>query len=273
MRKLHLLTAALAATVTLTACRTTERGSGASAASALGPPSSDRTLAVLWFQQAAERRALSCQAFNIARQRLDEAIAQRKPEDKLAVVVDIDETILDNSPLEAALSKNGQPYTDAAWKAWSHRGIAKALPGAQPFLTYAASNNVEVFYVSNREVDEFDATRDNLIAERFPMVDAEHLRLKEFSEKGKERRRRDIAASHKIVLLMGDSLGDFAGIFEGQKAAARDQLTEENREKFGLEFIVLPNPMYGAWEDCLYPKGLSDAQKAEFRRSLLQTAP
>src|SRR5581483_2960632 len=153
MRKALFLSAALAATAALTACRTTERRAVASAATPVGPPSSDRTVAVLWFQQAAERRALSYQAFNIARERLDEALAQRRPEDKLAVVMDIDETILDNSPLEAALSQNGQPYTDAAWKGWSRRGIAKPLPGAQPFLAYAASNNVEVFYVSNREAD------------------------------------------------------------------------------------------------------------------------
>ncbi|HWD20622.1 MAG TPA: 5'-nucleotidase, lipoprotein e(P4) family [Verrucomicrobiae bacterium] len=258
----------LAAPLGLASC-----GTPAPRARPVSPEASvDRTVAVLWFQAAAEMRALYYQAFNIARERLDAALARRTGDDKLAVVVDIDETILDNGPLEASLVKNHQPFRMELWKQWSQRGVAEALPGAQPFLTYAASNRVDVFYVSNRNVDEFDATARNLREKHFPMVDAQHLLLSQGHE-GKEPRRRNIAGKYNVVLLMGDNLGDFSGIFERQTPETRGALTDENREKFGRIFIVLPNPMYGGWEDALYPPGLSEEQKAALRRSVLRSEP
>ena len=233
------------------------------------PIEQDRTVAVLWWQSAAEARALYYQAFNIARQRLDEALLRRIPSENLAVIVDLDETVIDNGAFEGTLVKEGRPFSDKDWNSWSLRGEAGALPGAQPFLAYAASNNVSVFYISNRHTGELEATARNLKALHFPTVDAEHLLLQAGKE-GKEPRRRKIAADYKIVLLMGDNLGDFAGFFERQPAASRLQLTDENRANFGRIFIVLPNPMYGGWEDCLYPPGLTERQKSDLRRSLVR---
>lgn len=232
---------------------------------------SDRVMAVLWFQRAAEARALYFQAYNIARERLDTALAQRQGEEKLAVIMDIDETILDNSPLEADLIKTGKTFSEKSWREWVSQCQARALPGAQPFLAYAASNNVEVFYVSNRNATDFDDTARNLQAQHFPMVDAEHLLLQQAHE-GKEPRRQELGRKYNIVLLMGDNLGDFTDVFDRQNSDVRSNLADENREKFGRLCIVLPNPMYGTWENCLYPPAVqTDQQRSGLRQELLKS--
>jgi 5'-nucleotidase (lipoprotein e(P4) family) len=262
----------LAASLVLTSCKSTS----VPAFSRENPvgdknTSSDRGIAVLWFQRAAEARALYFQAYNIARERLDAALAWRQGEEKLAVIMDIDETVLDNSPLEADLIKTGKTFSEKSWKEWVSQCQARALPGAQPFLAYAASNKVEVFYVSNRNSNDFDDTARNLRAQHFPMVDAEHLLLQQAHE-GKEPRRQEIGRKYKIVLLMGDNLGDFTDIFDKQTSEVRSGLADENRDKFGSLFIVLPNPMYGTWEDCLYPPGIqTDQQKSDLRWELLKS--
>lgn len=231
----------------------------------------DHTLAVIWFQQAAEARALYYQAFNIAGDRLSEAIANKSPDDRLAVIVDIDETVLDNSPYQAYLIKHDSSYTPASWKDWTDQSAAGALPGAQQFLATAVSNHVAVFYISNRGTNEFTSTARNLIARGFPMVDSDHLLL-QASHEGKEPNRMKVARNYKIVLLMGDQLGDFSTIFDRGNYTGRSEQVDALRNEFGHEFIALPNPMYGRWEDGLYQgKQLNETQKAELRRSLLKS--
>lgn len=263
--------AILAGTVFLISCKTNPgNGNQAGEHASRKSVSSDLGMAVLWYQNAAEARALYYQAYNLAQERLDEAIAHRQAGEKLAVVVDIDETILDNSPMEADLVKTGKGFSPERWEQWVSLSKARALPGAQPFLRSAVSNNVEVFYVSNRTTNEFDWTAKNLMAQGFPTVDAEHLLLQS-SHEGKEPNRQKIRGKCKIVLLMGDNLGDFTNIFDKISSDERSQLADDNREKFGRLFIVLPNPMYGTWETSLYPPGQTDEQKAALRHKLLKS--
>lgn len=257
-----------------TSCSTAPRPAGSIPTASDGSTSSgpdDHTLAVIWFQQAAEARALYYQAFNIAGDRLAEAIANKSPDDRLAVIVDIDETVLDNSPYQAYLIKHDRSYTPASWKDWTDQSAAGALPGAQQFLATAVSNHVAVFYISNRGTNEFDSTSRNLIAQGFPKVDLDHLLL-QASHEGKEPNRMKVAKDYKIVLLMGDQLGDFSTIFDRGNYAGRSEQVDALRNEFGRKFIALPNPMYGRWEDGLYQgKQLNEKQKAEFRRELLRS--
>ena len=228
-------------------------------------------MAVLWCQYAAEARALYYQAYNLARDRLDAAIAQGDPQDRLAIIVDIDETILDNSPFEAFLIRTGSPFTPELWSEWTAQCRNQALPGAQPFLVYAASRGVEVFYLSNRGNDEFEATARNLKALHFPMVDFNHLLLNK-DGLGKEPNRRKVGQEYKIVLLMGDNLGDFSAVFDKQGYADRFQLTDANQAEFGRRFIMLPNPIYGDWENSLYSShDLDENGKIKMRRELLKS--
>ncbi|CAN5644404.1 hypothetical protein BH24ACI2_BH24ACI2_03570 [soil metagenome] len=125
---------------------------------------------ILFMQKAAEYRALTYQAFNIAKMQLDEDFNKKnfkklpRAEQKMprAVVVDIDETVLDNSPAQAYLVKNRLPFTLPNWYAWGEMRSAKAIPGAVDFLNYASKKGVKVFYVSNRDEVQKQATIDNL---------------------------------------------------------------------------------------------------------------
>jgi 5'-nucleotidase (lipoprotein e(P4) family) len=228
--------------------------------------------AILWTQTSAEKAALSYQAFSLARLRLDQDFrANRNRRVKRAVIVDVDETVLDNSRYQAKLAKEQKPFEAKTWTDWCNRAEATALPGAVEFLRYANSRGVRVFYITNRRVGEKDGTARNLRALGFPDVNDDTL-LVRTDGSTKEPRRQSVAAKYRIVLLMGDNLNDFAEVFEKSKTIdSRLTAAEQNKNQFGSRFIVLPNPMYGAWEDAVYGEGRStDEQKAEKRRMTLR---
>ena len=240
------------------------------------PPDAGRDdyliMSVLWYQRSAEMRALYYQAFNIARLRIDADIAQNKGTRKRAVVVDIDETILDNSPHSGKLIKENQVFP-FAWKEWIDKAEAEPLPGAAEFLNYAASKGYNVYYVSNRSAKgETEGTVENLKKKGFPQVVPEHVMLRE-NESSKEVRRTAISKTDDIVLLMGDNLNDFASMFERKGMVERSAEADKARDEFGKRFIVLPNPMYGDWEGAVleYRRGLSDKEKADLRMAALKS--
>ena len=235
--------------------------------------------AILFMQKAAEFRALCYQAFNVAQMNLDADFDKKnvkklpKAERKMtrAVVVDIDETVLDNSPHQAELIKNRMPFTPAVWTAWVNRREAKPIPGAVEFLKYANSKGVRVFYVSNRNEAEKQGTIDNLKAAGFPDVSEETV-LVRTTESGKEARRQIILAKHRIVLLMGDNLNDLSNVYERKNVADRFVEVDKTREQFGRRFIVLPNAMYGDWEGAIYEYGrLNEVEKTAKRLAALES--
>lgn len=232
--------------------------------------------AVLYQQTAAEYRALAYQAFNWARVVLDGDVKTSKKLPKVerkkqrAVVVDIDETVLDNSPAQAHLIKTRTGFDSKNWYAWGEMRKAKAIPGAVEFLNYAVSQGVKVFYVSNRDEVQKQATIDNLKSVGFNDVSAENVVLRT-TESSKEVRRDTISEKYRIVILMGDNLDDFSDVFEKKNINDRFGETDKLRGMFGNKFIVLPNAMYGTWENAVYNYGrLTDAQKAEKRANSMQ---
>lgn len=231
--------------------------------------------AVLYQQKAAEYRALAYQAFNWAKIVLDDdnktSKKLPKPERKKprAVVVDIDETVLDNSPAQAYLVKNRLPFDIKGWYAWGEMRKAKAVPGAVDFLNYAVSKGVKVFFVSNRDDVQKAATVDNLKNVGFQDVSTDNVMLRT-SESSKEARRQTILQKYRIVILMGDNLDDLSNVFEKKSIMDRFAETDKARAMFGNKYIVLPNPSYGTWESAIYEyEQLNDAQKAEKRESSL----
>lgn len=211
-------------------------------------------LAASWYSHSAEMRACYYQAYNIAQLRLDNYLD--KVTDKLkkrAIVIDIDETVLDNTPFEIKCIETGKGYSGDSWIKWTGQGKAKALPGALEFLKYAKSKNVDVFYVSNRKLPERQSTLENLDSLGFPYADTTHLVMRT-KESSKEDRRLRIAIDYEIIMFIGDNLADFDGIFDKRGEDLGFSLVEQNKSKFGNTFIMLPNPMYGEWEMALYPK-------------------
>ena len=240
-------------------------------ASEPSPPSAnDQSVgAVLWFQSSAEAQALYYQGYHLARIRLSEEL-RNKQAAPLAVVVDIDETVLDNSPHQARLIRTNRVFP-AFWDEWIDRADARALPGAVEFLRFADSNRVAVFYVSNRDERMLGSTMKNLERCGFPQVKAEHFFL-QTKESSKAERRRRIAEGYSIVLLIGDNMNDFSEVFEGKSPTERSSITHGMKDRFGEKFIILPNPAYGDWENAVfgYRRGLSVADKNRLRIEALQ---
>lgn len=226
-------------------------------------------MATLFQQKAAERRALSYQAFNIAKLRLDNELRKARVTKTLAVVVDIDETVLDNSPFEAKGILENSDYP-MYWDDWCNIADARPLAGSVEFLNYAKSKGVVVFYITNRRIKLLDATLKNLKLEGFPFADPEHV-LMRTDGSNKDPRRKIVEANHHIVLLMGDNLGDFMHVFDDRKVDERFKLTDKYKADFGSKFIVLPNPMYGSWVNDLYNNDhdLSKEEKIELLKKQL----
>ena len=203
---------------------------------------------VLWQQNAAEFRALSYQSYALARLQLDRVLGDRQyAGKKLAVVADLDETVLDNSPYNAMLIKKDVQYSKSSWIAWGEKTEADSIPGCVSFFNYAADKGVAAFYISNRDNTQLEVTIENLKKLGLPYGDADHILLRTEGS-GKEPRRMKVAQDHTIVLLLGDNLSDFSEVFDGLGTQRRNGLVDSLRNEFGTRFIVFANPMYGDWE-------------------------
>ncbi|MEP7143851.1 MAG: 5'-nucleotidase, lipoprotein e(P4) family [Ferruginibacter sp.] len=225
----------------------------------------------MWQQKAAEYKALCYQAFNIARLRLD-AILLQPHNLPLAIVTDIDETVLDNSPYTVHQVLHESGYAENSWIEWTARSECDTIPGGLSFLKYASSKDVQVFYITNRVAEEKEPTLKNLQRWNFPNADQEHLFLRQ-TISGKEPRRGIVAQKHEIVMLLGDNLSDFSAAFDKQPFEKRDAAVTNNASLFGNRFIVLPNVAYGDWEGALYNFNykLTPAQKDSIIQLQLKT--
>lgn len=231
---------------------------------------SGKLWASLWQQRAAEYDALCFQAYNIAKLRLDKSVSEShsKP---LAIVTDIDETVLDNSPNAVQQALQGKDFEQEAWYKWTSKAACDTIPGSTSFFKYAASKGVTIFYITNRDEREREATLRNLQKYDFPNADNGHLLLKQ-TNSGKEIRRAAVLKTHEIILLIGDNLSDFTSLFDKKPEQERTIVAQNQSENFGKLFIVLPNATYGDWENAIfkYNYQLSPAQKEEIIKNSLQ---
>ncbi len=203
-------------------------------------------LATLWYQKSAEMRALSYQCFRNAEIALAENLAWAGRTKPAAVVLDIDETLLDNSPFQGWQVTENKAFNNQDWTRWVELARAEPLPGAVDFTRYADSLGVEVFYVSNRTVQEMGPTITNMAALGFADADSVHMFLKE-STSSKVERRALIEKDYEIILLVGDNLADISGVYEKRGSDFGFDAVDADRPLFGTRYIVLPNPMYGNW--------------------------
>ncbi len=228
----------------------------------------DNLNAVLWMQTAAEYEAVVRGTYAAARTQLDAALLDpswtalpageasdgfesRPP----AIIVDADETMIDNSPFQArgVLAKDDKEgFVYANWLAWVNERRALALPGAVEFARYAASKGVTIYFVTNRDAPaETEATIANLRSLGFPIAeDASNILLRGDTRapaREKSERRRWVAARHRVLLLLGDNLGDFMdGVNTG--VAERRAMIEKYAGWWGVRWFMQPNPTYGSWE-------------------------
>ena len=209
------------------------------------------TYSVMWHQNSGEYKALCRQAFYLAKKRLLEIHEQKGGFDfnSPAVIVDVDETILDNSPYFAKLALENKVFTSESWKEWTSMHTAEFVPGALDFLHYAKNLDFPVYFVSNRNVDEVESTIRNLNNLGYAVNDPS-LFLFSDGNRDKTQRRSKVSEEHEIVLLIGDNLLDFSEAFGEHIDTRHGDEAEKQRELmklFGEKFIILPNSMYGEW--------------------------
>lgn len=223
----------------------------------------------LWTQTAAEYEGTARQAYVLAEVMMKRALVdstwtasieqaedgsgsyREKPP---AVVLDVDETVLDNSPYQARLILDDEAYGSESWKSWVREEAASGVPGALTFTQTAVRNGVQVLYLTNRDADVEASTRDNLTVLGFPVDDAPDAVLTQGEKNGwesKTARREWVAERYRILLLVGDNFGDFASEVD-TSLAARQRKSQSFQKYWGTRWIVLPNPQYGSWEGALY---------------------
>jgi 5'-nucleotidase (lipoprotein e(P4) family) len=226
---------------------------------------------ILWQQTAAEYRALCYQAFNIARLRIDSIIQGNPGKTDLAIVTDLDETILNSSNVSAQVIKTGRNINPQEWLQWTKNTEPPTVPGAVEFLQYAGSKGAHIFYISNRDVKGLQFTVSILQRLKLPDADTSHM-LFLSNDFSKESRRQTVMKNYDVVMLLGDNLNDFMQVFEDKTIAERLNETDKVKEEWGKKFIVLPNAAYGEWENALYNYNdtLPFDQKMIKLKSLLQ---
>jgi acid phosphatase len=263
------LCAALGA-LTLTGCASAPAPAGPPRvpAPAVSEPSAaaanDQLDALAWFQTAEEARRLSQSVFVAAARALDDALADpswsalgqgaEAAALPAAVIADVDETLLDNSALQARFVAEGIRFDERIFAAWVEAGEAEAVPGAREFAELLRRRGVTLFYVTNRDDEREAATRRNLERAGFALSGEPDVVLTrgERPEWGsdKESRRQEVARAHRVLLLLGDDLNDFVSAY-GASLDERRRLAEAASARWGTSWFVLPNPLYGSWERAL----------------------
>ena len=273
---MRLLALSLASAVLLGGCAsapiaTTAAPAPAEAPAPLAPPADDSLNATVWFQTSVERDLVYTAIYRAAGQRLDAALRDKRwdalPKEERsndpsklppAIIVDIDETVLDNSPSQVRQIRDRRGFNEAAWGEWVNERKARPLPGAIEFLTAAAKQGVTVFYISNRDASLAEATLANLRQAGFPLKDlGQFLGLGTVVEgceqQGSEKacRRQLVARKYRVLMQFGDQVGDFVQIVANTRDGRREAIAPY-QAWIGERWWPLPNPLYGSWEPALF---------------------
>lgn len=257
----------------------------------------ERLNGVLWLQTSAEYQAIAAVTFRQAATRVLEltkqfhagknvasaAIEQPGENTKrlpAAVIVDIDETLLDNSPMSAELIEERVGWDDKVWTEWVERRQADYIRGAAEFVEKVRAAGVEVFFVTNRKVSEQSCTIEDM--RPIVVTDDQLLASGEYDHESgqvwkneKTTRRAAIARTHWILAMVGDDLADFIpGVREGVTPEQRAAAMERNLDRFGDRWFLLPNPVYGSWEFAIVnPRDKDGSQLGDKHRKLRRFPP
>jgi acid phosphatase len=221
-------------------------------------------MSVLYQQTAAERLAGSLQTFRSAKQALDKALldpawsalpGQNVQGKKPAIIVDVDETVLDNTAYEARMILDGTKYPEG-WISWGKEAAATEVPGAKNFLNYAASKGVTIFYVTNRVVELKEATKKNLTNLSIhwdQTMETVLMRGENNWDSDKGPRRTLVGNEYRVLLMVGDNLGDFVDAKDNNLSPSnRANIVEDYADYWGAKWFMLQNIAYGDWEGALY---------------------
>lgn len=255
-----------------------------------GPPANDLLLATLWMQRSVEYKANCLTAYTLARMRFDEALADKKwtgaPNEQKgdyqnlppAVIADVDETLIDNSLYQVWMMKNDKTFNLETWSKFCATQTSTAIPGAVEFCKYADSKGAKIFYITNRDAKDKEATKQNMAKLGFPMggnVDV-FMTQREKPDWGsaKSTRRAVVTKDYRVLLNLGDNYGDFDDAYR-RSEAERLKAFEANAQRFGREWIMLANPTYGSFDTAPFGHDFkkSRAEQRKAKHDVLQAWP
>lgn len=255
-----------------------------------GPAPNDLLLATLWMQRSVEYKANCLTAYTLARMRFDEALADKKwtgaPNEQKgdyqnlppAVIADVDETLIDNSLYQVWMMKNDKTFSLETWSKFCATQTSTAIPGAVEFCKYADSKGAKIFYITNRDAKDKEATRQNMAKLGFPMggnVDV-FMTQREKPDWGsaKSTRRAVVTKDYRVLLNLGDNYGDFDDAYR-RSEAERLKAFEANAQRFGHEWIMIANPTYGSFDTAPFGHDFkkSRAEQRKAKHDVLQAWP
>ncbi len=235
----------------------------------------ERDLGLLWVKHAAEYKAISRQVYGTAQRDLQKYIDDTSwsalPEQAdaadlpPAIIFDVDETILSNVNFQLTFER---PFENHKLNTWSKNGISLPVPGFVKFATAARAAGVELFFITNRPCQPIEGNDDPCAQKQTTIsdinelgitTDADHVMLSGEQTgwtKEKLSRRLVVAETHRVIMLMGDDLGDFVSCVrekavghceQAGSSASRDASIDTYDEYWGAGWYFLPNPMHGSW--------------------------
>ncbi|MFC1610077.1 5'-nucleotidase, lipoprotein e(P4) family [Myxococcota bacterium] len=208
--------------------------------------------ALLWMRTSAEYGAICMQTFDAAWQRISSADSheQGKPP---AVVMDLDETVLDSLAFQYLHARSGEPWDESKWLKWNteHSDLISLVPGAKSFVDKLRNRGIHVAYVSNRD-QSLKAPTLRVLA-RLGIASSENdIDLQLRADTGsKADRRGKILEEFEVLAYLGDNLADLSEIFDKTETTSHQDRFQQlcaNRQRLGKTWFVLPNPIFGAWK-------------------------
>ncbi len=200
---------------------------------------------VRWVRESKEYVALCNQVYTNAIDKLKDTISPNNYSlniinNNYAVVMDLDETVLDNSDYQVELYNKNEQYNPDSWDEWVVKEDAKLVPGAYDYISFLRNHNIQIIFISNRMHKRLQETKNNMLELgvysdndiyllRLDRADKKTIRRAEiFNSTGRMKGFKQF----EIIQYLGDAIGDFE---------------VDNLDRFGLDQFVFPNPMYGKW--------------------------
>ncbi len=200
---------------------------------------------VRWVRESKEYVALCNQVYANAIDKLKDTISPNNYSlniinNNYAVVMDLDETVLDNSDYQVELYNKNEQYNPDSWDEWVVKEDAKLVPGAYDYISFLRNHNIQIIFISNRMHKRLQETKNNMLELgiysdndiyllRLDRADKKTIRRAEiFNSTGRMKGFKQF----EIIQYLGDAIGDFE---------------VDNLDRFGLDQFVFPNPMYGKW--------------------------
>jgi acid phosphatase len=231
----------------------------------------------LWEQTAAEYLAITREVYGTARRNIDAALADPSwsaldsppppAAGKPAVILDVDETVLDTSSFQGDQIKSGTGYNEDRWHAFALGSAAVPIDAARDFLNEAERRGVAIFYVTNRKESEGEALARWLGSNGYPAG----TRLMRADTTDKTPRRISVGSQYRVIMLFGDDLNDFAAA-NSLSVADRAALVRANADRWGKSWYILPNPTYDSWERALVAGIAGDCAQLRHKIDLVRTS-